>query len=79
MKMQALEDKIHAVRSEVNRAIQNLANEAINDSTTYAQAVDKLKAFRWKMNGETANFMLDAAIKKIEKEAMLEKCKRSED
>ncbi len=70
MEMTTLEENLHQARKNVNNAIEQLANAAINDSKTFQSAIDKLKEFKWKFTGQSSSLMIDLAIELVEKKAL---------
>lgn len=70
MKMNDLEKNLYQVRRQINDAIIQLAATALEDSSTYEEAIEKLKDFRWKLTGATSNFMIDEAIEIVIRKAM---------
>lgn len=68
--MTELEKKLHDVRKELNKAIEQLALEAIKDSTNYQSAIEKLNQFKWKLTGQASSIMIDLAIEFVKQRAL---------
>lgn len=70
MKMSKLEKNLHQARNQFNETIKELANTAIEDSSTYDEAVKKLKDFRWKFTGQSTDLIIDLAIEVVQRRAL---------
>jgi hypothetical protein len=73
--MSALEKNLHQARKQFNEMIIQLANTAIEDSSTYSEAIKKLKDFTWKFTGQSANMMIDSAIEIVQQRALMSEIK----
>lgn len=68
--MSELETSLHLARKRINDVVNSLARAAITDSLTYQGAIQKLRDYRCKFTGKSADFLLiDEAIKIVENEA----------
>lgn len=65
MAMTVLEKELHQARGNMNASIDKLVETAIEDSTTYQEAIKKLKHFRWNFNGQLSAVIIETAIERI--------------
>lgn len=68
--MTKLEENLHQMRRDFISAIEQLADAAIEDRTTYQSAIDKLKQFKWNLTGRASSMMIDLAIELVEIRAL---------
>lgn len=68
--MNELDESIHQARNQVNDAIDRLAETAMEDSSTYQEAIKKLKDYGWKLVGPMSNVMIDSAIEVVKDKAL---------
>lgn len=70
LKMSDLEKGVIHTRNHMNDVVDKLAEDAMNDSETYIQAINKLKQFRWNLNGPLSTAIIETAIERIEQRAL---------
>lgn len=68
--MSELEANLHQARKQINDAVKSLAGAAMRDSSTYQDAIQKLRDYRWKLMGRSADLLIDEAIEIVENEAL---------
>lgn len=56
--------------------VGQLADVAIEDSSTYSEAIEKLKRFKWNFTGHSAGMMIESAIEVVEKRALSAEIKK---
>ncbi|MEK5038940.1 hypothetical protein [Sporosarcina sp. FSL K6-3457] len=76
MSMSKLEKNLHQARNQMNEMVGQLADIAIEDSSTYSDAVKKLKNFKWNFVGPSAQVMIESAIEIVEKKALSAQIKK---
>lgn len=77
MNMTKLEKGLHQARKQFNEKIIELADMAIEDSSTYSEATKKLADFRWSFTGKTAQLMIDSAIDTVQQKALMSETKNT--
>ncbi|MCR6111789.1 hypothetical protein HXA35_15680 [Bacillus sp. A301a_S52] len=66
-----IEANIHQARRDVNERIKQLVNVAIEDSSTYDEAIKNLNTFKWNFSDKTGVLIIESAIEKIKKKALM--------
>lgn len=62
--------EINHARDVTNQAIKELKEAVMNDSTTYSEALDKLKEFKWNTVNPVSTFIIQEVADQIEREAL---------
>ncbi|WP_440894934.1 hypothetical protein ACS127_10180 [Amphibacillus sp. Q70] len=70
MSMTELESNMHEVRRKTNKQINKLASTAIEDSSTYGEAIKKLSEFRWKFSDTVSITIIESAIESVKERAL---------
>lgn len=74
MRFSELKKEVITTRNDMDKAISLLAEKAIDDSETYLHAIEKLKGFRWSLNGELSTLIIDTAIERVTEKALKGNC-----
>lgn len=73
-----LSEIIHA-RDVTNRAIKELKQSVMNDSSTYSEALEKLKEFKWQTLHPVSAFIVQEVMDSIKREALESSIKNAAD
>lgn len=68
--MKATIDKYVCARNSIDKVIDDLVKESLNDFDTYGDAINAIKKMQWDLAGSLGKLVIDIAVEKVHQIAL---------